>query len=568
MAVELTLGGIALPGPEIRMLTIVPETGYRHISSRVYLISSTSGPTTRAGIRAGTQEGPHLGSENAMADPLLSAEGVSRRFGPVQVLFGVDFDVRAGEVHALIGENGAGKSTLMKILAGYLDASEGTLRFAGRPYGTGEAEDLGIVLIHQEFNLAEHLSVEENVFLGRELRRGVLLDRRAMRARTRQVLGELECPVDPTARVRDLSVSERQMVEIAKAVSRDVRVLIMDEPTAVLTRAESAVLFRLIRRLQGQGVAVVYISHKLDEVKEISDRVTVLRDGRHVATQPTGGLDQDAMAQLMVGRPVSDMFPPKEPPPADAPVVLSVEGVSVPGRVHGASFDLRRGEILGFAGLVGAGRTELMEGILGLRPRTAGTIRRDGRPMRIRDLGDAAAAGIAYLTEDRKGKGLLLGKPLRPNLTLLALGRFGRVLIDERAEEEALARAVHDFDIRVRDPGVPAGALSGGNQQKLLLAKTMQIDPSIVIVDEPTRGIDVGTKQQIYLFLHDLARRGIAVIVISSEMAEIIGLAHRVVVMRSGVVTGILDGDAIEENEIVRYATGLKRTQAHAVVGA
>jgi ribose transport system ATP-binding protein len=231
-----------------------------------------------------------------MADPLLSAEGISRRFGPVQVLFGVDFDVRAGEVHALIGENGAGKSTLMKILAGYLEATEGTLRFAGRPYGAGGAEDLGIVLIHQEFNLAEHLTVEENVFLGRELRRGFLLDRRAMRERAHQVLGELECPVDPAARVRDLSVSERQMVEIAKAASRDLRVLIMDEPTAVLTKSESAVLFRLIRRLKDQGVAVVYISHKLDEVKEISDRVTVLRDGHLIATQSTGDLDQDAMA--------------------------------------------------------------------------------------------------------------------------------------------------------------------------------------------------------------------------------------------------------------------------------
>ncbi|HEV7372266.1 sugar ABC transporter ATP-binding protein [Arenibaculum sp.] len=503
-----------------------------------------------------------------MADPLLSAEGISRRFGPVQVLFGVDFDVRAGEVHALIGENGAGKSTLMKILAGYLEATEGTLRFAGRPYGAGGAEDLGIVLIHQEFNLAEHLTVEENVFLGRELRRGFLLDRRAMRERAHQVLGELECPVDPAARVRDLSVSERQMVEIAKAASRDLRVLIMDEPTAVLTKSESAVLFRLIRRLKDQGVAVVYISHKLDEVKEISDRVTVLRDGHLIATQSTGDLDQDAMAQLMVGRAISDMYPPKDPPPADAPVVLSVEGVTVPGWVRDASFDLRRGEILGFAGLVGAGRTELMEGILGLRRRTAGTISRDGARVRIRNVGDATAAGIAYLTEDRKGKGLLLGKPLRENLTLLALGRFGRVLIDERAEEAALERAVRDFDIRVRDPGVPAGALSGGNQQKLLLAKTMQVEPSIVIIDEPTRGIDVGTKRQIYLFLHDLARRGIAVVVISSEMAEIIGLAHRVVVMRSGTITGILEGAAIEENEIVRHATGLKGTDRNAVVSA
>lgn len=496
-----------------------------------------------------------------MAEPILSASGVEMCFGPVQVLFGVDVDVRAGEVHAIVGENGAGKSTLMKILAGYHRPTAGTIRVDGRAAelaGSGDAERLGVVLIHQEFNLAEHLTVEENVFLGRELRRGLLLDRRAMRERTRQVLAELDCPVDPRTRVRDLAVSERQMVEIGKAVSRDVRVLIMDEPTAVLTGAETAVLFRLIRRLTAQGVGVVYISHKLDEVKALADRVTVLRDGRHIATRDAADLTQDDIAQLMVGRPVSDLFPDKIHPPADAALVLEAGGVSVPGWVEGASFTLRKGEILGFAGLVGAGRTELMEGLLGLRRRTAGRIRRDGRPLRLRHLDDATAAGIAYLSEDRKGKGLLVAKGLRPNLTLLALERYGRVFIDEGREEAALERAVTGFDIRVRDPGVAVSSLSGGNQQKLLLAKTMQVEPTILIADEPTRGIDIGTKQQIYRFLHGFAARGGSVILISSELTEVIGLSHRVVVMRSGTVTGTLEGDAIEEAEIVRYATGLK----------
>jgi len=495
-----------------------------------------------------------------MAEPILSASGVTKCFGPVEVLHGVDFAVLRGEVHALVGENGAGKSTLMKILSGFHPPTSGTVRVDGRPVafaGIGPAEALGIVLIHQEFNLAEHLTVEENIFLGRELRRGPFLDKRAMRERSRAVLAELECPVDPDRRVRDLAVSERQMVEIAKAVSRDVRVLIMDEPTAVLTGAETAVLFRLIRRLQGQGVAVVYISHKLDEVTAISDRVTVLRDGHHVATQPTAALTQDAIAQLMVGRAISDMFPPKEPPPADAPVVLEAQGIAVPGWVRDAGFDLRRGEILGFAGLVGAGRTELMEGLLGLR-RASGTLRRDGRPLRVRSLDDAVEAGIAYLTEDRKGKGLLVAKRLQPNLTLLALERYGRVFVDEKREAEALEHAVGEFDIRVRSLDALVGSLSGGNQQKLLLAKTMQVEPTILIVDEPTRGIDIGTKSQIYHFLHDFARRGGSVILISSEMPEIIGLSHRVVVMRSGVVTGILEGDSVQEGEIVRYATGLK----------
>jgi ribose transport system ATP-binding protein len=503
-----------------------------------------------------------------MGEPILSAQDISKSFGAVQVLFGVDFDLHPGEVHALVGENGAGKSTFMKILGGYLAPSAGTVRVDGRPVaceGPGPREALGIVLIHQEFNLAEHMTVEENVFLGRELTRGPFVDRTAMRARCRAVLDELECRVDPATRVRDLSVSEKQMVEIAKAVTHEVRVLIMDEPSAVLTGAETAVLFRLIRKLTAQGVAVVYISHKLDEIQAISDRVTVLRDGRHIATRSTSGLAQDDIAQLMVGRSMADLYPAKALPDARAPVLLEARGLSVPGRVQAASFALRRGEILGFAGLVGAGRTELMEGLLGLR-RASGAVLRDGRPIRLRHLEDATRARIAYLSEDRKGKGLLVGQGLRQNLTLLALPRFGGFLIDEARERAALERAVEEFDIRARDLDVPAGALSGGNQQKLLLAKTMLVEPEILVADEPTRGIDVGTKRQIYLFLHDFARRGGAVILISSEMQEIIGLSHRVVVMRSGIVTGTLEGEAIEEGEIVRYATGLKGMQSHDAV--
>jgi ribose transport system ATP-binding protein len=496
-----------------------------------------------------------------MVTSLLAGRGISKSFGPVQVLFDVDFEVEPGEIHALMGENGAGKSTLMKILGGYQPASRGEILVEGRPVAfrdSGDAERLGIVMVHQEFNLAETMTVEENIFLGREiLGRGRLLDKPAMRAATREILEQLECPVDPDARISDLTVSEKQMVEIAKAVSRDVRLLIMDEPTAVLTGAESEILFRLIRRLTAKGVGIAYISHKLAEVKTISDRVTVLRDGRHVATEPTAALTPDDIARLMVGRDISDMYPPRRPPPDDAPIVLAVEGVTVPGRVNGASFALRRGEILGFAGLVGAGRTELMEGIVGLRQRSAGTVRTFGAERPIRTMNDAVAAGIAYLTEDRKGRGLLVSKPMAPNLTLLALARFGRVFIDREAERAALDRAIADYQIRTGDIDMPVGSLSGGNQQKLLLAKIMQVEPKVLIVDEPTRGIDVGTKHQIYLFLNDFARNGGAVVVISSEMPELIGLAHRVVVMRDGRITGTLTGDAIEENDIVRHATGL-----------
>jgi len=509
-----------------------------------------------------------------MGQPIVAVESLAKSFGPVQVLFDIDFALEQGEVHALVGENGAGKSTLMKILSGYEQPTSGLICLDGNPIplpDSGPAERLGIVLIHQEFALAEHLTVEENIFLGREIRRGWLLDKKAMRDQSRAILRELDCTVDPDSRVQDLSVSDKQMVEIAKAVSREARVLIMDEPTAVLTGTETQVLFRLIRRLKAQGVTIVYISHKLDEVAEISDRLSVLRDGVLVETRPTAQTSQEDMATLMVGRPLSDLFLPKSPPVSDADRVLEVERVSVPGWVHDASFDLRRGEILGFAGLIGAGRTELMEAVLGLRRRTGGTIRRNGAALRIRDMADAVTAGIVYLTEDRKGKGLLLDKHLRPNLTLLALDRYGRVLVDEAAEEQALRVAANAFDIRAKRLDATAGTLSGGNQQKLLLAKTMQVEPEIIIIDEPTRGIDIGTKRQIYHFIHDLIGRGKSCIVISSELQEIVGLAHRVVVMRQGRVTGILSGEDVTEQEIVRYATGLKQQEASsdaAVLGA
>lgn len=500
-----------------------------------------------------------------LAEPVLSARAVGKAFGPVWVLRGIDLDLRPGAVHAVVGENGAGKSTLMKVLAGQIAPSAGMLHVDGQPAAfadVGQAEARGIVLIHQEYNLAPHLSIAANIFLGRELRQGPFLDETAMRERSLAVLDELGCALDPAAPVRSLTVAQRQMVEIAKAVSRDVRVLIMDEPTAVLTGTEAAVLARFIRKLTAQGVAIAYISHKLDEVLALADEVTVLRDGAMVATRPAAGLTPDAIARLMVGRDVSDLFPPKTPPAADAPVVLSVRDVAVPGWVRGASFDLRRGEILGFAGLVGAGRTELMEGVVGLRPRSAGCVERDGRPVRIHHLGDATAAGMAYLTEDRKGRGLLVGQPPRPNLTLLALRQYGRVFVDEGGEEAALAQAVRAFDIRAGRLDVPVSQFSGGNQQKLLLAKTMQAAPRVLIVDEPTRGIDIGTKQQIYRFLHGLAAEGVAIVLVSSEMAEVIGLSHRVCVMREGRIAGVLTGDAITEAAIVTLAAGVRDASA------
>lgn len=491
--------------------------------------------------------------------PIFEARNVSRSFGPIEVLHEVGISLHAGEVHALIGENGAGKSTMMKILSGYLAPTKGELLLDRKPVAfssSEDAEDQGVILIHQEFNLAEQLSVEENIFLGRELKRGFFLDKKAMRAEASRLLSELETRVSPNARVSDISVSDKQMVEIAKALSRNARVLIMDEPTAVLTNREAAVLFRQIERLKAAGTAILYTSHKLDEVAKIADRITVFRDGARVAVASAGEMSEDQMAQAMVGRELSNLFPPKQIP-ADGDVVLSVKNFSVEDIVHDASFDLKRGEILGFAGLVGAGRTELMEGLIGVRG-AQGRVEVDGKEVAIGSVKDARRAGIVYLTEDRKGRGLVLTQRMRENLTLLALDRFGRYAIDAKAEDAALTKAIAEFDVRAPSRDIRVGNLSGGNQQKLLLAKTMLAEPDIVIIDEPTRGIDIGTKQQIYDFIQKLAASGKSVIVISSEMAEIIGLSHRVVVMRSGRITGVLQAKEINEDQIVRHAMGLE----------
>ncbi|WP_116134578.1 sugar ABC transporter ATP-binding protein [Tropicimonas sp. IMCC34043] len=506
-----------------------------------------------AGVTAAAVQG------TAPAVPALALRGVDRSFGPVTVLQDLTLELFPGEVHALIGENGAGKSTSMKIMSGYLAPTAGTVEVDGRPVrfaDSREAEAQGVVLIHQEFNLAQLLSVEQNIFLGHELKRGWRLDHGAMRARVRELLDQLQTPLDPRDKVAAISVPEKQMVEIAKALAREARVLIMDEPTAALTTRETEVLFAQIARLKAKGVAILYTSHKLDEVAAIADRITVLRDGRQVVTTTGGAMTEDQMAEAMVGRELSDMFPAKRP--ADtAGAVLEVRGFSVEDVVRDASFTLRRGEILGFAGLVGSGRTELMEGLIGIRP-TRGEMRINGAPVHIGSVAAARRAGLVYLPEDRKEHGLILTQGMRPNLTLLALPRFGRRLLDRAAEEAALTRAIEEFDIRAPRRDVLVGNLSGGNQQKLLLAKTMLAEPQIVIIDEPTRGIDVGTKQQFYGFIHGLIDAGHSVIVVSSEMTEVIGLASRVLVMRNGRIAGEVRGAEVNEDAIVRLAMGLE----------
>lgn len=495
----------------------------------------------------------------------LSLTNLCRSFGPVEVLHDVGITLAPGEVHALIGENGAGKSTTMKIMSGYLAPTSGGVALNGVSVqfaSSQEAEAQGVVLIHQEFNLADQLTVEQNIFLGHEKKRGLFVDSKAMQAEAKALLERLNCGVSPNARVRDIANADKQMVEIAKALSRNASVLIMDEPTAVLTEREAEVLFEQIERLKASGVAILFTSHKLDEVKRISDRITILRDGAVVSTGRTADYTEDQMAEAMVGRDVSSLYPVRDAA-IGAEVVLSVKGLTVAGFVSDISFELHKGEILGISGLIGSGRTEAMEGLVGLRSHS-GSVQINGVPVAIKSPGQAQTAGLCYLTEDRKSRGLLLNKGMRENLTLQSLPEFTNWLIDQDAEEAALTKAIEDFDIRAPSRSVLVGNLSGGNQQKLLIAKIMLAGPEIVIIDEPTRGIDIGTKQQIYEFIHGLSRQGKSIIVISSEMQEVIGLADRVLVMRLGRIAGEVSGDDMTEDKIVRLAMGLGASKAEA----
>ena len=491
----------------------------------------------------------------------LSVEfsGVCKDFGPIRVLHGVDFSLAPGRVYGLLGENGAGKSTLMKILAGYEPISAGVVRIDGEArswLSSREAEQAGIVLIHQELNLAEHLTLTQNLFLGHELTRGGLLDERTMATRAQHYLELVGLQRAPATKVRQLIVAEKQLVEIAKALSRQARLLIMDEPTATLTPGETARLFALIARLKAQGTTIIYISHKLDEVKQITDEVVVMRDGRFVSRGETASFSRQQMANLMVGREMSDMFPPRLPPPEGTEIALAVSRLCVPGWVTDLDFEVRSGEIYGFAGLVGAGRTEAFEAILGLREHKGGRIQLAGKAVRIDSPLAAMRQGLTYLPEDRKGKALHVNLGLRENLTLLTLERYTHPLLDPKAEHRALEQKADEFGIRTGDLSNRAASLSGGNQQKLALAKFLHPDPKVIVLDEPTRGVDVGAKRDIYFLIQRLAREGRGVVVVSSELVELIGLCHRVIVMRGGRIQTTLSASQLTEEELIAHATG------------
>ncbi|WP_234188383.1 sugar ABC transporter ATP-binding protein [Shinella sp. NM-101] len=490
---------------------------------------------------------------------LLTFRDIAKSYGIVPVLKGIDLVVRPGEVLALVGENGAGKSTLMRIAAGLAPPSSGTMLLDGMPAPETlhAAERAGIVMVHQEFCLAPHLTVSENVFLGREITRGPFTDRKAMDIRAKDLLAELGSAAPVRARLSDLPVSDWQMIELAKAFARQPKLILMDEPTAVLSATEAGNLFRRIRTFREAGGSVIFTSHRLDEVKDIADRVAVLRDGQIVRVENASDLSEDEMAEAMVGRPLSEIYPPRRGA-AERKALLSVSGLTSPGAVEDATLDIREGEVLGISGLVGSGRTELFEALFGLRPARCGSFVLRGEARKLPAAREAWGLKLAYLTEDRKGKGLLLGKSLDQNVALTKGAVNGASWIDRRAERRDLEAAVGRYDIRTGRLDVTAGALSGGNQQKVLIAKTLAVEPDLIVFDEPTRGVDIGAKQQIYEIIATLAAEGKAIVVISSEMQEIVGLSDRVLVMRRGRIAGELSGDAISETDIIRFAMGLE----------
>lgn len=495
---------------------------------------------------------------------LLEVAGVERGFNGIAVLKGIDLTLAPGEVLALAGENGAGKTTLMRIAAGLIPADTGKVTCNGTtlPTGVVRAEKAGVVMVHQEFNLAPHLTVGENICLGREPVRAGLIDQAAVEHLARKQLDRLGADIRVGDRLRDLPVADWQLVELAKAFARGPRVLLMDEPTAVLSAQQAARLFERMRQFCAEGGACIFTSHRLDEVLQISDRVAILRDGQIVRVCSAAGISEEQIAEAMVGRPLAEIYPRRIAKPDPEPL-LEVTGLQVPGHVAEASVSIRKGEILGVSGLVGAGRTELFEAIVGLRTARCASFRHRGKARALPKAREAWRMGMAYLTEDRKGKGLLLTKPLAWNVSLIrdALARGGWV--NTARESRDLAAAVKRYDVRLGHLGVTAGALSGGNQQKILIAKTLATDPELIIFDEPTRGVDIGAKKQIYDTLARLADEGKAVVVISSEMQEIVGLSDRVIVMRQGRICGELSGAAITENAIIRYATGLQEEIAN-----
>lgn len=494
-----------------------------------------------------------------MTTPVIRLHQISKRFGPVTVLKDISLDIQPGEILGVLGENGAGKSTLLKIISGVYQATGGSIEIDGQVVTSMDpirARQQGIAMIPQEFNLVPTLRVFENVFLGQERWRRGLLDKTAMRRETVRVLESLQVSLNPDTRIDRLSVAEKQMVEVARVLVNDARVVILDEPTTVLTDTEVNILFGVVNALQQRGVAILFISHKLKEVKELCHRLLILRDGEQVELCEVGDMTEEEMARRMVGRELSQMYPEKKK--EHGAVALEVSNLGVSGVIEDINLTLHHGQILGLSGLVGAGRTEVAETLMGLRRKTAGRVTIRGETVEIRSPAQAHKHGLAYLSEDRQGKGLVLSFNVMQNITLLSLKRYVKGLIRHRAERRQAEYYQQRFDIKAASLSSPVSLLSGGNQQKVYLSKLLDIEPDILILDEPTRGIDINTKQQIYQLIRSLADAGKAVIVISSELEEVIGLCGQVLVLREGRIAADLSGDQVNEEDIMLYAAGAR----------
>lgn len=503
-----------------------------------------------------------------MSDFLVEMRGIDKHFPGVQALSNAQFDLKPGEVHALVGENGAGKSTLMKILCGIYTRDAGDVLYKGQPVEFHTPRDAlvtGIAMIHQELNLMPHLTVAHNIFIGREPRwmGGLLLDEKRINQQAYELLQTLNLHIDPRTRVDKLTVARQQMVEITKALSYESNVLIMDEPTASLTDAEIDELFHMIHHLRDRGVGIIYISHRMEELKRISDRITVMRDGEYIDTLPTENVDIDHIISLMVGRTIYESKP-EIPEQRSNEVVLEVRNLNRGNDLKDVNFELRRGEILGFAGLMGAGRTEVARAIIGADPVDSIEITVNGERVDIHSPADAVEHGIGYLSEDRKRYGIVTQMEVAANVAMSSMDKFLRfkTLINEKKIERATSEQVAALDIRTPSVHQRVKNLSGGNQQKVVIAKWMTADSDILIFDEPTRGIDVGAKSEIYKLLNELAHAGKSIIMISSELPEILRMSHRILVMCEGRITGELDHSEATQEAIMRLAT-----RRHASVG-
>lgn len=494
-----------------------------------------------------------------MGEVILTMKEIDKSFPGVHALDHVNFEVRKGEVHALMGENGAGKSTLMKVLTGIYKKDSGTITYEGKEvefHNTREAQSAGVVIVHQELNMLGHLTVAQNIFIGREFKKGIAIDDKKMNEEAKKLFDRLNIDIDPTETMSNLTVGKQQMCEIAKAISHDAKVIIFDEPSAALTEAEIEELFKIIRDLRKQQLGIVYISHRMDEIKVITDRVTVMRDGTYVGTLITADSTKDDIINMMVGRVIYEDPKQHSMVAENAPVVLKVEHLNAGRMVQDVSFELRKGEILGFSGLMGAGRTETARAIFGADPKESGDIYINGQKVEINSPEDAVKCGIGYLSEDRKRYGIVVQKTVAENSTMATLEKYMKGLfIDKKAEKEVSQKYVDSLATKTPSVNQLVVNLSGGNQQKVVIAKWLVRDCDILIFDEPTRGIDVGAKNEIYKLMNKLAEEGKSIIMISSEMTEILRMSDRIVVMCEGKKTGEIGIEEASQEAIMNMAT-------------